>query len=70
MTGKERVGKKKKTNPQKGGSVTHFPVIAGGHPCDHAQMLSLHPLMFSDLADGARLALHGGTTSDGFGVFV
>jgi hypothetical protein len=33
-------------------------------------MLSLHPLMLRDLADTAGLALHGGATTDGFGVFV
>jgi hypothetical protein len=69
MTGKERT--RKRNNPPRRHCVgTHFPVIAGGHPRDHAQMLSLHPLMLRDLGDTAGLALHGGATTDGFGVFV
>jgi hypothetical protein len=66
ITGKERKKKKR----IKEAVFTHFPVIAGGHPRDYSQVLGLHPLMLSDLADSARLALHGGTTADGFGVFV
>lgn len=71
MTGKERKREKEETQFAKEAVLfTHFPMIACGHPRDHAQMLSLHPLMFSDLADTAGLALHGGATTDGFSVFV
>lgn len=45
-------------------------MIAGWHARNHAQVLGLHPLVLSDLADAAGLALHGGATTDGFGVFV
>lgn len=45
-------------------------MIAGRHPSDLPQMLRLHPLMLGDLADAAGLTLHGGTTTDGFGIFV
>lgn len=67
MTGEPRETKKKK---EKQVEFTHLPVIAGRHPSDLPQMLRLHPLMLGDLADAAGLALHGGTTTDGFGIFV
>jgi hypothetical protein len=62
--------KKKKKRAERKAGYTHFPVITGRHSRHRAQVLGLHPLMLSGLADATELALHGGATTNGFGVFV
>lgn len=45
-------------------------MLAGRLTGDFAQILDLHQLVLSDLADTAGLAFHGGATTDGLDVLV